>query len=263
MTINTITKNYKTQFKGVLSVTVRALLDLLYPPRCPFCNRLLTPYDAGKINFMVAGSNVSGLERLLCRRCAEELSWIESSCPYCAFPLEEGKYHRCNGRKFSFQECCALGCYRGGIQETLHRFKYHGRKSLAEPLGKLLYKKIALEPWISLVEFIVPIPLSRQRLLQRGYNQASLLARVLGRELGLPVMEILERVKDTESQTGLNKSQRKENLRGAFRCRQEVPEGGHVLLVDDVFTSGATAHEASRALKEAGAGRVSVAVLAR
>jgi ComF family protein len=244
---------------------LRALLDLLYPPRCPFCNGLLKPYDAGKTNSPLVNGTVSDLERLLCRRCATELPWMERSCPRCASPLGQGeeKCFHCRGGNLYFQDCCALACDREDIREALHRFKYRGRKSLAEPLGILLSRKIALEPWISSVEFLVPIPLSRQRLLQRGYNQVSLLASVVGRELRLPVKEVLERVKDTVSQTGLNRSQRAENLRCAFRCLQELPAGSHVLLVDDVLTSGATASEASRTLKEAGAGRISVAVLAR
>lgn len=244
---------------------VKSLLDLLYPPRCPFCSRILAADDPGETRFPPVGGDAAGLQRILCRRCAGELPWIERSCPHCAFPLEgkENKCHRCSGRAFSFKECCALGRYSGEIREALHRFKYRGRKSLAEPLGKLLYRKLSLAPWISSVEFLVPVPLSRQRLLQRGYNQAFLLAGVLGRELSLPVLEVLERVKETESQTGLNRSQRAENLVDAFKCRQEFPERSHVLLVDDVLTSGATAHEASRTLQESGAGRVSVAVLAR
>ena len=156
-----------------------------------------------------------------------------------------------------------MGRYRGKARDALHRFKYQGKKYLAEPLGKLLSKKIAPEPWISSVDFIVPIPLSRQRLSERGYNQASLLAKVLSRELSLPMEEFLERVKNTSSQTGLNRRQRAENLSRAFSCCREIHGGSHILLVDDVFTSGATANEASKVLKESGAARVSVAVLAR
>lgn len=246
---------------------LKALLDLLYPPRCPFCNVLLSPFNAGEdfFHFAAAGGSASVGKRLLCRRCALELPWIKRGCPRCAAPFgeEEEKCRYCNGRIFSFEDCCALGSYRGKIRETVHRFKYRGQKYLAEPLGTLLAAKIAREPWISSVEAVVPIPLYRQKLLQRGYNQAFLLAKVLGRELGLPVKELLERVKNTKSQTGLDKSQRAVNLRQAFRCSQQFPAGAHILLVDDVFTSGSTAHEASRTLKEAGAGRISVAVLAR
>lgn len=244
---------------------VRALLDLLYPPRCPFCHKLLVPDENTCIAAGVGGGEIFGVEKQLCPDCAAALPWVGKSCPRCAFPLAEGENvcTHCRGSNFSFQECCALGRYQGKIRETLHHFKYHGKRALAEPLGKLLAKKVAREPWAAQLEFLVPVPLSRQRFLERGYNQASLLARVLGRELGLPVREILERTRATESQTGLNKHQRAQNLKQAFRCLQQIPQASHILLVDDVLTTGATAHEAARALQESGAGRVSVAVLAR
>ena len=89
------------------------------------------------------------------------------------------------------------------------------------------------------------------------------MAGVIGKELQLPVLEALVRVRDTGSQTGFNRTQRKKNLHGAFDCSQELKRGSHILLIDDVLTSGATAHEASCVLKNGGAGRVSVAVLAR
>jgi len=204
-------------------------------------------------------------ERLLCRRCAKELPWIKKACPRCAAPLEEGegKCLRCGGRMFSFDHCCALGVYEGKLRETVHRFKYRGEKNLAEPLGRLLAAKVVGEPWIDSASTVVPVPLHWRKLKQRGYNQAFLLAGVLGKKLHLPVNELLERVKETESQTGLDKRKRAANLRRAFRCKEKIPPGAHILLVDDVITSGATAHEASCALKEAGAARVSLAVLAR
>lgn len=246
---------------------LKTLLHLLYPPRCSFCRELLSPLHPGEpfLPFPAGGERLLMGEKLLCRRCAEELPWIKRACPRCAAPLEEGeeKCLRCVGRIFSFDRCCALGVYEGKLRETVHRFKYRGEKYLAEPLGKLLAAKLAGEPWIDSAASVVPVPLHRQKLKQRGYNQAFLLAGVLGRKLHLPVNELLERVKETKSQTGLDKRGRAANLRGAFRCREKIPPGTDILLVDDVITSGATAHEASRALKEAGAARVGLAVLAR
>ena len=249
---------------------VKFVLDLLYPPRCPFCNNLLAGQEVARGKGFSApqvnNSTVLGWEGLLCRRCAGELPWLTGSCcPRCAYPLQgdqEGCEH-CRGLKFFFDECVALGSYRGEIRQALHRFKYQGKKTLARPMGLLLAAKLSHSGWFSSVDLLVPIPLSQQRLLQRGYNQAALLATVIGKELHKPVQEVLARVKDTQSQTGLHRRQRKENLEGAFSCREKLPGGCHVLLVDDVFTSGATAGEAACVLKMAGAGRVSVAVLAR
>jgi ComF family protein len=242
---------------------VRFLLDLFYPPRCPFCNSLLTFDDT--VVESSGGNAAVGWEGLLCRRCAGELPWFQNRCPRCANLLgEKGKEcGYCRRVEFAFEECTALGSYQGEIRQALHRFKYYGKRSLAGPLGLLLCSKLSRMHWIYSVELLVPVPLYRQRLLKRGYNQAALLAEVVGKKLDLPVREVLERVKDTQSQTGLNRRQRKGNLEGAFRCCREFRKGSHVLLIDDVFTSGATVQEAARVLKKAGAARVSVAVLAR
>ncbi|NLJ56694.1 MAG: ComF family protein [Firmicutes bacterium] len=244
---------------------VRALLNLFYPPRCIFCDSLLDVENAAAGDAGRAGKAAAGWEELLCRRCAAGLPWFQSRCPRCAHLLEakDAACSFCRGVKYAFEACTALGSYQGGLRKALHRFKYYGQKSLAGPLGTLLHSKISRQPRFSAVQFLVPVPLHRQRLAQRGYNQAALLAGAVGKKLGLPVREVLKRVKETQSQTGLNKKQRRENLQGAFRCCRAFPPGSRLLLIDDVLTSGATAQEASLILKKAGAGEVSVAVLAR
>ena len=301
---------------------LKSLLNLLYPPRCPFCNSLLGGRGGGDRSFEGTapnkncndgddrdgcdGSNdagdgdargerniggardsrrdarencggggnssdsgrilVAGWEGLLCRRCAAELPWLAGAeyCPRCARPLtrEDGVCSYCRGFNPAFDRCVALGCYRGEIRRAVHRFKYGGKKSLARPLGLLLAAKLSKAPWLSSVDLLVPVPLHRERLLKRGYNQAALLTKVVGKKLHLPTKEILKRVRDTQSQTGLSRKQRRENIKGAFRCREELQKGGHILLLDDVLTSGATAKEAALVLKTAGAGRISVAVTA-
>jgi ComF family protein len=252
-------------FPGCVPMSfLKALLNFLYPPRCPFCERLLSPKE-GSGDGAAFWNDGHSTELPICGRCLEELPWLKRSCVYCGSPLPDGEFKcsRCSGSSFSFEECCVLGRYEGKIRETLHRFKYRGQKSLAEPLGKLLCSRLAMMPWASSIDFLVPVPLYPQRFKLRGYNQASLLAVAVGRELGLPVIEALERVRDTKSQTGLNKKQRRENLRGAFKCVEQIRTGSHLLLIDDVLTSGSTLQEASLVLKKEGAGRVSVAALAR
>ena len=137
------------------------------------------------------------------------------------------------------------------------------KKWLAEPLGKLLSWKLASLSWAGSIEAVVPVPLTPRRQAERGYNQAALLAGVVGKETGVPVLNILERVKETESQTGMKRDRRWENLKGAFRCQKGGQRYGHLLLIDDVLTTGATAHEAACALKDGVAERVSGAVFAR
>ncbi len=214
------------------------------------------------------GQSTVALERILCSRCAVELPWLVHCCPRCASPItvfgDNCPY--CREHPVAFAFCCALGNYQGALRKTLHRFKYGGEKGLALPLGRLLAARLAVTSWFANVDVLVPVPLSIQRQRTRGYNQAALLAQTVSRELGIPSEGLLQRTRDTGSQTSLGRHDRWENICGAFKesnnSEGKLP-GKNVLLVDDILTSGATAHAASLALKEAGAATVSVAVIAR
>jgi ComF family protein len=148
------------------------------------------------------------------------------------------------------------------LREAMHRLKYRGQTALAVPLGKEMAAY-----WLRNgvpVQVIVPVPLHAARLRQRGHNQASLLARELARLTGLELDEqALIRARATASQVGLSASERRGNVRGAFRCRDGVLSGRRVLLVDDIFTTGATLQAAATALYEGGAGAVQGLTLAR
>lgn len=151
--------------------------------------------------------------------------------------------------------------YGGALANAIHRFKYVPRADLARPLGDLLVRgvpdAVARPP-----DLVVPVPLHPARLVERGFNQAALLARPVARRLGARLgPRLLERVRDTPRQAQLDRVRRATNLVGAFRVRGDVA-GRHVLLVDDVRTTGATLTECARALRSAGAGRVTTLVLA-
>lgn len=136
--------------------------------------------------------------------------------------------------------------------------KFYGIKRLAYPLGRLL---LNLE--IPECDGIVPVPLSKKSLRERGFNQALLMAVVLSKELKIPLyMDILFKKKDTPQQLGLNAKERLKNLKGAFAVRGEI-DNLRLLLIDDVMTTGATARESSKTLIKAGADEVIVITLAR
>jgi ComF family protein len=147
------------------------------------------------------------------------------------------------------------------LRAAVQRFKYEGAIVLDRPLAGLLAKVLeedALRP-----DLIIPVPLHYSRLRERTYNQALLLARVLGRRWRLPVLpRLLVRSRPTPQQQGLKAEVRRKNLKGAFALNRKL-NGERVLLIDDVVTTGATVRECSRVLIEGGAGEVSVAVLAR
>lgn len=142
------------------------------------------------------------------------------------------------------------------LREIIHHLKYADRVSLAKPLGAILKECREREPFTG--NLIIPVPLHRSRQRVRGFNQAELIAA----RLGTPVAaRLLRRRKDTPSQTGLTRNERKRNLAGAFEVRGKV--SGAVIVVDDVYTTGSTMNEIARTLKRAGAGRVEVLTVAR
>ncbi len=167
--------------------------------------------------------------------------------------------------------------YDGLVKESIHLLKYNGKTSLANPLGLLLFHTFIRHYENKDVDFIVPIPLYRWRVFKRGFNQSFLLLRDFKRYWLLwkgssPTWkiapEILIRKRDTKSQTGFNREERRENIRGAFAIKKNyakkgVVKGKNIVLVDDVHTTGATTTEAGKVLLESGAASVGVIVVAQ
>ena len=153
-----------------------------------------------------------------------------------------------------------VGLYDQSLRGAIHQFKYNGKVGLDRPLGVLLERGVdsALK-----IDLVVPVPLSPQRLRQRSYNQALLLAREFARIKNLPVTtDLLLKVRETKSQQGLSAKERVKNLQGAFELQRTV-FGSTILLIDDVMTTGATVEACSQALLANGAEAVYVAVIGR
>ena len=150
-------------------------------------------------------------------------------------------------------------------REALHAFKFHGRRALAAPLGDLLVEAMAGRLPAGLPAVLVPVPLHPRRERERGFNQASLLARRVGRAWRCPVRDdVLVRAVATPSQTELDAPARRANVRDAFRLRRpELVAGCHVLLVDDILTTGATLSECARCLRDGGAATIGALTVAR
>lgn len=164
---------------------------------------------------------------------------------------------RTGGRFFKIAR--SVGTYNGALRDFIHALKFRGRRELAEGLGVLMARVAAREKVVRGVELAVPVPLHPNRLAERGYNQAELLAHMVGSCLGLPVKSALARSIHTSEQNRLGRQLRQENLRGAFTVPYPlVVAGKRVLLIDDVITTGATANECTRALLRAGAAEVCV-----
>ncbi len=202
----------------------------------------------------------------LCDECLSEVVYVEPPfCARCGGALVESPPQlcsRCRSTPLRIDRIRSVAVSEGVLREAVHAFKYDGVTALAAPLGGLL-----AEYWVShpmWVDVVVPVPLHVSRVRKRGFNQAAYLARELARQVDLTVDEgILIRHRATVAQVDLDADERKENVRGAFRCVSAGAVAKRVLLVDDVFTTGSTLEACAMALRRGGARSVQALTLAR
>ena len=213
------------------------LLNFFFPLQCVNCGRLLAADNKERV----------------CGDCWSRIIYLNR-------PIDI---------RLSLEGIWSVAVYDGVLKELIHQFKYKEKKYLANPLGKLLVDFVEKYLKEERFDYIVPIPLEKARQKKRGYNQAELLAWVLGEAVDKPILtDLVERRKKTKPQFGLNREERFENLSGAFEISKSRKEdvatiaGKTVLLLDDLATTGATLNECARALKEAGVSEVYALVLA-
>jgi ComF family protein len=214
------------------------VLDLLLPRRCVVCRR------AGE---QLCGACRSRLPRLhppLCERCGAPTVWFVSRCSECA------------GRRISFGQARAAVAYDEGVRTLVSAWKERGLRRLAAVAADLVVEVLP-RPAADVLSFVPP---DGDRLLQRGHHPAESLARELSRRWELPSRPLLERTRMLQRQRGLSLEERRRNVRGAFVARDPPRE---VCLVDDVYTSGATANAAAVALRKAGVREIRVVTFAR
>ncbi len=252
------------------------LFDFFFPPKCAACDTLISPEQP------------SGF----CDTCFKDIHWIkEPICHICGMgfatiedqdenletdspascELEAGKTMKshlcgdCIKKTYSFDKARSATFYRGKIREAIKRFKFSNMSELSRFLSGILTKSEIVIDSTRETDTVVPVPLHKKRLRDRGYNQALLLSRELSRTLNLDLEEHnLRRIKHTLPQVGLGKKERLKNVKGAFEVnRPEKINGKRILLVDDVFTTGNTLSECARVLKKAGALKVVAVTVAR
>lgn len=155
--------------------------------------------------------------------------------------------------------------YEGGaISDILHRIKYKGRKDIAVVFGRAFGEELIKSKYYQHIDYLIPVPLHSNRLRTRGFNQSESICKGLSESMDVPLQtDIFRRIIDTDTQTQLNKKQRQNNLKGAFQLvDKQVLEGKHILLVDDVLTTGSTIEECVRQLRKDVDLKISVVTLA-
>ena len=243
----TATRNHPAWRSGLKSVraTALALLEWVAPPCCLLC-RLEVEYRHG-----------------LCQGCWAKLPVNEIHCECCALPMaHESLCGHCQRCPPVFDSVIAPLCYQDPIDQMLCALKYHQQLSFARTAAGLITDTVR-ESGEPRPDLLVGVPMTHRAVRKRGLNQAVFLARLIGRQLGIPAKStLIKKLRETDRQSTLNASKRQRNLKGAFHCKGSL-EDKHIALVDDILTTGATANEISKVLKAAGANRVDIWVCAR
>lgn len=234
---NTLSKN-----KGLL----HSLLYQLFPDRCLFCRDIIP---------------ISSLDPL-CSTCQNNYSAGGRICPNCEGFFREEPPCSCTFESIALEGLFFAALYDQRWRKLIHDLKYRGRRPIIRPLATWLALEIINNRYCQ-PDLIVPVPLHPARERERGYNQAALLARNMSQVLKVPChSNLLFKAKHTRSQTSISRYDRQNNVRGVFKCRPEKYNKSIILLVDDVYSTGATMKEAALALKNKTGARVFGAAIA-
>lgn len=235
-----------TDSKKILSSNIPwKLINWLYPPLCIGC---------GSIGFEICDHCISHIERIDQTRV----------CPICGVDLQgkKSKHKHRGDNDFFLTQLKAFGYYCGLLKEIIQDFKYHRRVGILNDLMPPLMQ--FFESWNPDYEVVIPVPLSKERKRERGYNQSAILAKKIALLTGKPYSEkALFRIRDTHTQVGLNPYQRHLNVKDAFQADKNVVAKKSILLIDDITTTGSTINECAKSLRIAGTKNVFGFTLAR
>lgn len=248
------------EVREVIARIANEALDLVYPPGL-YC------ISCGKI---IDASRTYGL----CNDCMEAINWVsERTCEKCGRPLAENDpgalcfgcmQRESSDHHFFFDKGHACAGYGAATRSVIFAFKYGGRSDIGDILGRILYDRMAAEygegALSAMYDIVIPVPIYKSKQRTRGYNHADLMARAFSKRAGLRCREdILIRKKETVPMKGLSPSERQNNISGAFeirRNRDALIKDKRILLIDDIFTTGATIDEMGAVMKAGGAARV-------
>ena len=218
------------------------ILDFLFPPRCPFCRNILTEKTP------------------VCSDCMERLPFIsEDACECCGRPIDEYSYRlcsQCNSEKRYFEHSFVPLLYEDMAKETVLKIKHYSHPYYAKGLAFLIADKILSSEFYTDFSYITCVPESYKGITKRGYNQAELLAIEISKILNVPFVHTLKRNDKGRKQATLNREERKKNVRLCYFEGERTFNGGTVLLVDDVYTTGETTNYCAKLLRKIGFDKV-------
>ena len=227
---------------------LQTFIGLFFPKTCLSCDKRLLEN-----------------EQFICSNCNNSLKFLENICIICGAPKTTRECKVCRTNEFQFDKARSVFMFNKVVQNMIHEFKYNEMTQIAKFMGMKAQEYIERFQPFDHIDYIVPVPLHKVKKRSRGFNQAEYLAREISKNLNwkhLP--KLIKRKKFTETQTKLNKDQRKKNVSLAFAINTKYDiKGKNILLVDDVFTTGATANSITIALKEKQVNKVYVLTIAR
>lgn len=223
-------------------------IRILYPKKCPVCEKIIPdiPENRNQHICMPCNAKLSYIKPPKCMRCGKQLYGENEE--YCT---------DCRKKTHTFTQGIGVFSYDNNIKKTMYRFKYSNRREYAEFFGNVLASRYGylIRRWQA--EVIIPIPLYRIKYIKRGYNQAELIARALSEQIKIPVdSKILIRSRKTRAMKELNDEERVKNLQNAFKLTENIVKYKKVLLVDDIYMTGATMDACAGVLKKGGAEEV-------
>lgn len=255
------TRNGENARKGSILINavkirkqIKGTLDLLFPARCPVCDKPVPYYDR---------------EKGICQECVGKLPFIRGKrCFLCGRELADEREELCadcmkNGKRHCYTKGFSLCSYRDVMRESIYRLKYGGRREYAKVYGRLMAERFGNAIKRAKVDGIIPVPLHSKREYQRGYNQAALLAEALGECTGVPVFkDYVVRVRHTPPMKTLGAEERQNNLKKAFKIGRNDVKLKVTIVIDDIYTTGSTIDAVAKTLMDAGVCRIYFMTLA-
>lgn len=242
--------NNKIKGKSIFLVSIlQQILNLIYPSNCINCNTSLKFY-----------------ENYVCDLCLNKIEFIEKSCIICGKPLNasEIKCGECLVDLPIFKKAISIANYNGIIKNIIIAFKYKKREGISKIIEKIIFQYLEKNYFFNKnIDLIIPVPLHKSRLKQRGFNQSEILAKIIKKKYSFKIEKSLIRIKKTRPQVELNIKERKDNIKNAFILK--IPEkikDKNILLIDDVYTTGSTIKECSKVLQKAKAKTIYVLTFA-
>ena len=235
--------------KKLLSAAGNALTDLLFPLRCPVCDKPVR--FPGKDICPECESKLRLIREPVCRKCGKQLAYMESE--YC---------HDCRVRKHIYDRGIALYTYES-CRETLYRLKYSGRREYTGFLAHMMAKTLGSQIYAWRPDALIPVPLHPERLKKRGYNQAELLAEKLAELLNIPILsECVIRTRNTRPQKEVEGGLRQNNLKNSFKIVQNDVKLNTIVIIDDIYTTGSTIDALAEEFRRAGVKNIYFVTLA-